>query len=99
MTGQQKAVLWMGLILIALNLVTKWPSIRAIIFTGSSPLPDSGSGKDNTGNIGGGSTGDNPSIRIPIDPFIPGPTSPKITIPLPKFLWLPNVNPETISSS
>lgn len=98
MTGQQKAVLWLGLLLIAVNLVSKWSSIRSIIFSGSSPPPDSGSGSgDNTGNIGGGSTGDNPSIRIPIDPFIPGPTSPKITIPLPKFLWQPNGNPATIS--
>ena len=79
MSGQQKAVLWIGLILVTLNLVTKWSQIRAIIFTGSgiTAPPDSGSGGS------GGSKG--PSIQIPVDPFIPGPTIPKITVPLPHF--------------
>lgn len=79
MSGQQRAVLWIGLILVALNLVGKWSQIRDIIFTGSGSTapPDSGSGGS------GGSKG--PSIQIPIDPFIPGPTIPKITIPLPHF--------------
>jgi hypothetical protein len=79
MSGQQKTVLWIGLILIALNLVGKWSQIRGIIFTGSGSTapPDSGSG---------GSTDKKPpSIQIPIDPFIPGPTIPKITVPLPHF--------------
>jgi hypothetical protein len=79
MSGQQKAVLWIGLILVALNLVTKWGRIRDIIFTGSgitSP-PDAGSG--------GSGDSKGPSVQIPIDPFIPGPTSPKITVPLPRF--------------
>lgn len=53
MTGQQKAVLWMGLILVALNLVTKWSSIRAIIFSGASIAGGSGGGasSDPTGGI------------------------------------------------
>lgn len=76
MSGKQRAVLWIGLILVGLNIVMKWRDIRDIIFSGAAPIqqPQSGSGS------GGGGK---PSIQIPIDPFIPGPTIPKITIPLP----------------
>lgn len=35
MNGKQKAVMWIGLILVAANLVMKWSSIRAIIFSGA----------------------------------------------------------------
>ena len=34
MTGKQSAVLWIGIILIALNLVKNWSQIKAVIFTG-----------------------------------------------------------------
>ena len=79
MSGQQRAVLWIGLILIALNLVGKWSQIRGIIFTGS------GSAAPSDSSSGGSGGNKPPSIQIPIDPFIPGPTVPKITIPLPHF--------------
>jgi hypothetical protein len=75
MNGKQRAVLWLGLILVAFNLIRKWPEISAIIFTGAgttSPPQSSG----------GGSSGGN-SIQVPIDPFLP--TGPKITIPIPKL--------------
>lgn len=35
MTGQQKAVLWIGLILVGLNLVGHWKDITAVIFSGA----------------------------------------------------------------
>jgi len=82
MSGQQRAVLWIGLILVALNLVGKWSQIRGIIFTGSGSTAPPDSGQPNDGGSGGNK---GPSIQIPIDPFIPGPTVPKITIPLPHF--------------
>jgi hypothetical protein len=44
MTGKQNAVLWMGLILILLNVVSQWPAIKAILFTDSSPIQKSSSG-------------------------------------------------------
>lgn len=38
MTGKQSAVLWIGLILIGLNLTFKWAEIKAIIFSGSGSV-------------------------------------------------------------
>jgi uncharacterized membrane protein YgcG len=75
MTGKQRAVLWLGLILVAVNLVRKWPEISAIIFTGAGTTspPSSGGSSGSGGN----------SVQVPIDPFLP--TGPKITIPLPKL--------------
>jgi len=67
MNGSQKAVLWMGLILVVLNL--DWAALKNILFKG-------GTGGGSSG--GGGS----PSVTVPIDPLLPGPISPKITIPL-----------------
>jgi hypothetical protein len=75
--GKERAVLWIGLILVALNLAMRWPEIRSVIFSGSG---STGSGSGSGGS--GGSSG--PSITVPIDPFIQGPTVPKITIPLSK---------------
>ena len=73
MNGQARAVMWIGLILVALNIVMRWKDVRAVIFTGAGkPVSDSTAGGTKS-----------PSITIPIDPFIPGPTIPKITIPLP----------------
>jgi hypothetical protein len=74
MSDQARAVMWIGLILIALNVVMRWRDIRAVIFAGASQ----GAPSDSTS---GGTK--RPTITIPIDPFIPGPTIPKITIPLP----------------
>jgi hypothetical protein len=60
MNGQQKAVLWIGLLLIGLNLVMKWKQISAIIFTGAGqPAPP------NTSSGGGG------GIKLPF-PTWPG---------------------------
>lgn len=72
MTGKQRAVMWIGLLLVAANLIRKWPDIRAVIFAGAtSPV----SPPDSSGGSGGH------SVQVPIDPFLP--TGPKITIPLP----------------
>lgn len=71
--------MWIGLILIALNIVMRWKDVSAIIFTGAGkPVPDSTAGGTKP-----------PSVTIPIAPWIPGPTVPKITIPIPKIPGLP----------
>lgn len=75
MTGKQNAVLWIGLVIVALNLILKWPSIRAIIFTGSGMSSGSAS-----------SGGGNPSVSVPLDPFLPNvPFVPHVTVPIPKL--------------
>jgi hypothetical protein len=61
MSGKASAVLWLGLILITLNLISEWSTIKSVLFTGS---PSS------SGSSGSGSS--SPGIDIPIDPFIPG---------------------------
>lgn len=66
----------MGLILIGLNLVTKWAQIRDIIFSGAKTVTTPAQGP--TQSPSGGN-----SVQVPIDPFLP--TGPKITIPLPKL--------------
>lgn len=74
MNGQQRTVLWIGLILVALNLASHWAEIVGVIFTGAgitSGIPGSSS-----------SNSSSPSIQVPIDPVLP--TGPKITIPLAK---------------
>lgn len=57
MTGQQRAVLWIGLILIGLNLVAHWSEIRTVIFSGAditSGIPGSASsGGSDSGGLGG----------------------------------------------
>jgi hypothetical protein len=77
MSGKQRAVLWLGLILIAFNLVRKWSEISSIIFSGAG-APASSGGTPPSGQSGGGN-----SVTVPIDPFLP--TGPKITIPIPKL--------------
>jgi hypothetical protein len=52
MSGKQRAVLWLGIILIALNLVAKWSEIKSVIFTSPSTAP-SGGGSSSTPGIGG----------------------------------------------
>jgi len=65
MTGQQRAVLWIGLILVGLNLVGHWKEITAVIFTGSGLTSGIGSG----GSSGGG-------LQIPTLPLPGFPTLP-----------------------
>lgn len=72
MNGSQKAVLWIGLILIAFNVVMKWSSVKSVIFGGPSAT---GGGSSSPASPSKG-----PSVTIPIDPFLP--VSPHITIPL-----------------
>lgn len=66
MSTQAKAVLWIGLILITAQLVSKWSEIRSIIFTNTSGGA-SGSGGGNPSNI--------PGIINP-HPFGPGSLNP-----------------------
>jgi hypothetical protein len=77
MSGKQRAVLWIGLILIAFNIVRKWSEISSIIFAGAGGPIGSGS------TPSGGQSGGGNSVTVPIDPFLP--TGPKITIPIPKL--------------
>ena len=73
MNGSQRAVLWIGLLLIVFNLVRKRSEISSVIFSGSSGSPG-GSPPSSSGSSGG-------HVTVPIDPFLP--TGPKITIPIP----------------
>lgn len=43
MNDKERIVLWMGLILIGLNLVSNWAQIRTIIFTGAGTQTPGGS--------------------------------------------------------
>jgi hypothetical protein len=49
MNGPQRAVLWIGLILVGLNLVKHWKDVAGVIFSGSG-----GFGISGTGSGGGG---------------------------------------------
>jgi hypothetical protein len=69
-SGHQKAVLWIGLIIVAANLVMKWPSVRSIIFSGSG-----GSTSNANPNSGGIST----------VPGVPAPGGGGITVPFGGF--------------
>jgi hypothetical protein len=76
MNGQQRTVLWIGLILVALNLVRHWSEVRDVIFSGAGIGAGIGSGTSPSG--GGGF-----SIPDPLH-LLPGPGSflpPTITIP------------------
>lgn len=77
MTGQQRAVLWIGLILVGLNLAMHWSQIATVIFSGSGITSGISGGSSDSGSGGGN------SIQVPIDPLLP--TGPKITVPLPKI--------------
>jgi hypothetical protein len=48
MNGQQRAVLWIGLILVGLNLVGHWAEIKSVIFTGADITTGFTSGTTNT---------------------------------------------------
>lgn len=43
MNDKERIVLWMGLILIGLNLVSNWAQIKAVIFTGAGTSTPGGS--------------------------------------------------------
>jgi len=76
MTGQQRTVLWIGLILVGINLVRHWKEISSIIFNGAGITSGIGSGSSGGSSGGGG-------ITVPIDPLLP--IGPKVTIPTPKI--------------
>lgn len=61
MTNQAKAVLWIGLILIVVNLARQWSRIRTVIFTPGVPA---GSGSSGSGGF--------PVPHLPFIPFFPG---------------------------
>jgi hypothetical protein len=42
--GHAKAVMWIGLFLIAMNVIINWQTIRSLIFTGGSSSNSGGSG-------------------------------------------------------
>jgi hypothetical protein len=72
MTGEQNAVLWVGLILIGLNLILQWPTIKKVLFTNTSGhTPSSiggilGSGSGTVNQGGAGQIGVGPgSITVP----------------------------------
>jgi hypothetical protein len=75
MNNKERIVLWMGLILIGLNLVSNWPQLKAIIFTGAGTVTPAGG---NSGGSGGG------GFSIPGIPKLPWwiPTWPGTNIPL-----------------
>ena len=51
MNGQQRAVLWIGLILVGLNLVRHWSEIVGVIFKGAG-ITSGISGQSNGGGLG-----------------------------------------------
>lgn len=57
MTGKQRAVMWIGLILIAFNLVRKWPEISGVIFGHAPASIPKGTG----------------SALVSVDPSVPSP--------------------------
>jgi hypothetical protein len=61
MSGKAKAVMWIGLIIVLLNLSLNWKQFVALVFTGSSSSSSSG-------GSGGLTT---PGIS-PLIPLIPG---------------------------
>lgn len=64
MNNPSKTVLWIGLALIALNLVMQWPQIKSVLFTGEQPAQGGGSSWWNIFNSGG--VFNNPINPIPI---------------------------------
>lgn len=74
MNGPQRAVLWIGLIMITFNLVRKWSEIKGVIFSSSAPptTPSSGGGVSTVPGI----TPTPGKITLPFGGF-------PITVPLP----------------
>lgn len=75
MNGQQRTVLWIGLILVGLNLVNHWTEIRDVIFSGAGIGAGIGSGGSNSS--GGGFTIPDPLHQLPGGTLLP----PTITVP------------------
>ena len=44
MSGKQRAVLWLGVLLIGLNLVSKWGELKSVIFSSGNSSSGSGGG-------------------------------------------------------
>jgi hypothetical protein len=76
MNGQQRAVLWIGLILVGLNLVSHWKEIVGVIFTGSGITGGIGSGSSSSS--GGGLQF--PTLPLPGLPLIGSQKTSKVTI-------------------
>lgn len=76
MNGQQRTVLWIGLILVGLNLVSHWTEIRDVIFSGAGIGAGIGSGGSSSSS-GGGLTIPDPLHQFPGGTFLP----PTITVP------------------
>lgn len=70
MTGQQRTVLWIGLILVGLNLVSHWAEIRDVIFSGAGIGAGIGSGGSSSSS-GGGITIPDPLHQLPGGTFLP----------------------------
>lgn len=66
MTGQQRTVLWIGLILVGLNLVSQWSKIKSIIFSGTGI----------TGGFGSSSSSSGGGLQFPTLPLPGFPTLP-----------------------
>jgi hypothetical protein len=77
MTGKQTAVIWIGLIIVILNLVSQWSSIKSIIFGGSSSSSSTPSSGGTSTTTPGGITVNPPGggVTIPFGGF-------PITVPL-----------------
>jgi hypothetical protein len=65
MSGKAKAVMWIGFLLILLNLSLNWKQFTSLIFTAPSGSSASGSG-------GSGGSGTNLSPLIPLIPGLGG---------------------------
>lgn len=80
MNGPQKAVLWIGLIMIALNLVHKWSEIKGVIFSSTAPAPSSSNASPNSGVSTVPGIAPTPGkVTLPFGGF-------PITVPLPNLL-------------
>lgn len=77
MSNQAKTVLWIGLILIVVQLVQQWKTIKAIIFTPSTPIASSGGGGGLLNPFVGLPV---PGLSIPGVTKNPGATFPKINL-------------------
>lgn len=75
MTRQQNTVIWIGLILIAFNIIINVSEFKGILFGGSKNTASSGSTSNSNSSSGGVST----------VPGIPAPASGGVTIPFGGF--------------
>lgn len=86
MNGSQRAVLWIGLILVAFNLVRRWSDIAGVIFSGAAGSGGVSSSNPNSGGIsvvpGIGAPNSPNGVTIPFGGF-------PITIPIPSGINSP----------